>query len=55
MNTIKRGISTPLFNRSLLEVSQMPPKTKKQFLQDLESQVNKSRIAIVIDYTFRKI
>jgi hypothetical protein len=44
---MKRNTSTPLFNRSLLEASQLPPKTKKQFLHDLESEVNKSRIAIV--------
>lgn len=43
---IKKATSTPLFNRAL-EPSQLPPKSKKQFLHDLESEVNKSRIAIV--------
>ncbi len=45
---LKRGTSTPLFNRSQLDASQLPPKTKKQFLAELESEVNKSRIAIVL-------
>lgn len=54
MNSLKRGTSTPLFNRSLLEASQLPPKTKKQFLHDLESEVNKSRIAIVLSRPLRR-
>jgi hypothetical protein len=32
---LKRGTSTPLLARNQLEVSQLPPKTKKQFLVEL--------------------
>lgn len=32
---LKRGTSTPLFTRNQLEVSQLPSKTKKQFLVEL--------------------
>lgn len=51
---LKKATSTPQLVRNTLETGQFTSKPNRQYLQDLESEVNKSRIAIVFIKSYRK-
>lgn len=53
-SALKKATSTPQLVRNTLETGQLTSKPNRQYLQDLESEVNKSRIAIVTIHSSRK-